>query len=61
MGGVLSVILETRRKVGKNPSPGGADDIMGAFLIFDGRKDTVRKVCNVDSSGSACNKENCAG
>ena len=48
VGGVLLVILATRRKVGKNPSPGGADDIMGAFLIFAGRKDTAGNVYNAD-------------
>ena len=42
------MILATRRKVGKNPSPGGADDIMGAFLIFAGRKDTAGNVYNAD-------------
>ena len=41
-------ILETRRKVGKNPSPGGVDDTMGAFLIFMRRKDIVLKVRNVN-------------
>jgi hypothetical protein len=47
VGGVLLVRLETRRKVGKNPSPGCADDIMSAFLIFVERKDTIEIVCNV--------------
>jgi hypothetical protein len=47
VGGVLLVILETRRRAGRNPSPGCANDIMGAFLIFVGRKDTIGIVYNV--------------
>ena len=47
VAGVLLVRLETRRKAGKNPSPGGSDDPMGAYLIFVGRKDAVGVVCNV--------------
>jgi hypothetical protein len=30
-----------------NPSPGCADDIMGAFLIFVGCKDTIKRIYNV--------------
>ena len=47
VGGVWLAILETRRKAEKNPSPGCADDIMGAFLIFVGCEDTIGIVYNV--------------
>lgn len=49
VGGAWLAILETRRRAGKNPSPGGVNDIMGAFLIFVGRKDTVGVICNAGS------------
>ena len=48
VGGVLLVILEMRRKAGKNPSPGGADDIMGTFLISFECEDALRVVYNVN-------------
>jgi hypothetical protein len=48
VGGVWWVILETRQKAGKNPLPGGAKVVMGAFLILVGYNDAVGMVCDVD-------------